>query len=62
MFWYFDVYRLKESLDEFEAHIILNPDLYSIQNMIDVKNGELGKKLQSLIITCNKHINNCQVI
>jgi hypothetical protein len=44
-----------------EAHIILKPDLFSIQNMLDVKSGELGKKLQSLIISCNKHIVNCQV-
>lgn len=44
-----------------EAHIILKPDLYSIQNLLDVKNGELGKKIQNLIIACNKHVTNCQV-
>lgn len=44
-----------------DAHIILKPDLYSIQNLVDVKNGELGKILHNLIVSCNKHINNCQV-
>lgn len=44
-----------------DAHIILKPDLYSIQNLVDVKNGELGKKLQNLIAACNKHVMNCQV-
>lgn len=53
--------RLKQSLDEFEAHIILNPDLYSIQNMIDVKSGELGRKLHDVIVSCNKHTANCQL-
>lgn len=58
---YLNPTRLKELLDEIEAHIILKPDLYSIQNMMDVKNGELSKKLQNVINTCNKHITNCQV-
>lgn len=58
----FNNYRLKQLLDEFETHIILKPDLYSIQNMIDVKSGQLGKNLQNIIIMCNKHIINCQVI
>ncbi|XP_025191827.1 run domain Beclin-1-interacting and cysteine-rich domain-containing protein [Melanaphis sacchari] len=53
--------RLKELLEIIDAHIILKPDLYSIQNLVDVKNGELGKKLQNLIVTCNKHIINCQL-
>lgn len=53
--------RLKELLDNMEAHIIHKPDLYSIQNMLNVKNCELGKQLQNLIISCNKHITNCQV-
>jgi len=44
-----------------EAHIILKPDIYSVKNMVDVKNGELGKKLQYIIVTCNKHITNGQV-
>jgi len=44
-----------------DAHIILKPDLYSIQNLVDVKNGELGKKLQNIITACNKHVINCQV-
>lgn len=55
------IIRLKELLDMIEAHIILKPDVYSIQNMLDVKNGELGKRLQNIIITCNKHVANCQV-
>lgn len=45
-----------------DAHLVLKPDLYSIQNMIDVRNGELGKMLQNTVVTCNKHISNCQVI
>lgn len=53
--------RLKELLDLIEAHIILKPDVYSIQNMLDVKNGELSKRLQNIIVTCNKHVANCQV-
>lgn len=53
--------RLKETLETMDAHIILKPDLYSIQNLVDVKNGELGKKLQNIIVACNKHIINCQV-
>lgn len=53
--------RFKETLETMDAHIILKPDLYSIQNLVDVKNGELGKKLQNLIVACNKHIINCQV-
>jgi len=53
--------RLKETLETMAAHIILKPDLYSIQNLVDVKNGELGKKLANLIAVCNKHISNCQV-
>jgi len=53
--------RLKKTLENMDAHIILKPDLYSIQNLVDVKNGELGKKLQNLIVLCNKHIINCQV-
>lgn len=53
--------RLKETLESMDAHIILKPDLYSIQNLVDVKNGELGKKLQNLIVACNKHIIDCQV-
>jgi len=53
--------RLKETLENMDAHIILKPDLYSIQNLVDVKNGELCKKLQNLIVICNKHIINCQV-
>lgn len=57
----FDINRLKESLEILDAHIILKPDLYSIQNLVDVKNGELGKKLQNLIVVCNKHVINCQV-
>lgn len=53
--------RLKETLENMDAHIILKPDLYSIQNLVDVKNGELCKKLQNLIVICNKHIINCQL-
>ncbi|VVC29738.1 Hypothetical protein CINCED_3A006999 [Cinara cedri] len=53
--------RLKKLLDDLEAHIILKPDLYSIQNMLDVKNGELSKKLKNIIITCKMHITNCQL-
>lgn len=53
--------RLKETLNGMESHIILKPDLYSIQNMIDVKNGEFGKTLQNIITYCNKHVINCQV-
>ncbi|XP_050529369.1 run domain Beclin-1-interacting and cysteine-rich domain-containing protein isoform X2 [Daktulosphaira vitifoliae] len=53
--------KLQELLDELEPHLIPEPDLYSIQNMIDVKNGDLGKKLQSIIISCNKHVTNCQL-
>ncbi|KAF0751567.1 Uncharacterized protein FWK35_00032927, partial [Aphis craccivora] len=53
--------RLKELLEIMDAHIILKPDLYSIQNLVDVKNGELGKKLQNLIAACNKHVFNCQL-
>lgn len=52
---------LKEILEAMEAHIILEPDLYSIKNMLDVKNGELCKKLRNTIVLCDKHITNCQV-
>lgn len=61
MYFLILISRLKELLDDIEPHIIFKPDLYSIQNMMDVRNGELGKKLQNVIITCNKHITNCQV-
>ncbi|XP_050438245.1 run domain Beclin-1-interacting and cysteine-rich domain-containing protein isoform X2 [Adelges cooleyi] len=53
--------KLRELLNDLEPHLIHEPDLYSIQNMLDVKNGDLSKKLQNIIITCNKHVINCQL-
>lgn len=53
--------RLRDLLNEMETHIFLKPDWYSIQNLVDIKNGELSKQLQCMIVACTKHITNCQV-
>eukprot|EP00794_Sanderia_malayensis_P011361 gene11361-12545_t len=55
---YFNIYKQLENLP---AHILNDIDAYSIEDFLQVKNGELQSQLKSFVNSSLKHINTCQL-
>ncbi|KAI5705360.1 hypothetical protein M8J75_014232 [Diaphorina citri] len=44
-----------------EPHLLMDPDVYSMQDLLDVKSGALYLKLKDLVSACSSHVYNCEL-
>uniref|UniRef100_A0A8D8VS84 Run domain Beclin-1-interacting and cysteine-rich domain-containing protein n=1 Tax=Cacopsylla melanoneura TaxID=428564 RepID=A0A8D8VS84_9HEMI len=44
-----------------EPHLLMDPEVYSMQDLIDVKTGALYLKLKDLVSACSSHVTQCQL-
>ena len=43
------------------SHIINDPDLYSLEDLTEVKSGDLPTRLKDLVDVASEHLSDCQV-
>lgn len=44
-----------------EPHLLMDPEVYSLQDLVDVKAGTLNLKLKDLVAACSAHVHECEV-
>lgn len=55
-------FRAQEWLErELPPYFLSKPDEYSIDDLVNVKNGELKRKLMFLVDVCLRHTSKCKV-
>lgn len=50
---------LQEEIEQYPSHMFPEPHVYSIGDIVEVKNGEMVKKLQQLLMKCVNHVMQC---
>ncbi|XP_067118474.1 run domain Beclin-1-interacting and cysteine-rich domain-containing protein isoform X1 [Centruroides vittatus] len=50
---------LQEEIIKYPVHLFTDPEVYSIQNLINIKNSELSQQLHHLVGKCINHITQC---
>lgn len=53
--------RLNQSLKREEPHLLADPDCYSLQDLVQVRNGKLLTWLADIVKQSINHVNSCQV-
>ncbi|XP_039279573.1 run domain Beclin-1-interacting and cysteine-rich domain-containing protein isoform X2 [Nilaparvata lugens] len=52
---------LAKSLESEPPYILMEPDVYSLQDLISSKSGELGERLKELVSNATAHVKSCQL-
>jgi rRNA maturation endonuclease Nob1 len=55
------VASLQESLRKEPTYMLAETDVYSMQDLAEVKNGELVTRLKELVNSSSQHVAGCQV-
>lgn len=55
------VYRLNDIIGKFPDHIYQQPHVYSIEDFIHVKNGDLLPQIMSVFAVARTHVVSCEV-
>lgn len=50
---------LQDEIEQYPSHIFCEPHVYSISDIVEVKNCEMLKKLQQLLMKCVNHVMQC---
>ncbi|XP_018321932.1 run domain Beclin-1-interacting and cysteine-rich domain-containing protein isoform X3 [Agrilus planipennis] len=53
--------KIQEYIERENPYIYMDPDVYSLQDLVNIRSGDLNKKLESLVDICCKHIYECQL-
>ncbi|KAL0274218.1 UNVERIFIED_CONTAM: hypothetical protein PYX00_006690 [Menopon gallinae] len=53
--------QVREDLDREPTYMLNDPDMYSVQDLVQVKTGELRERLRDIIRDSFTHVNNCQL-
>lgn len=56
-----EYFRIQEYLENEPPHLINDPDIYSMQDLINVRNGEMKSKLKLLVEMACRHTSECEV-
>ncbi|RZF40378.1 hypothetical protein LSTR_LSTR008808 [Laodelphax striatellus] len=52
---------LAKSLESEPPYIVMEPDVYSLQDLISAKGGELGERLKEIVSNATTHVKSCQL-
>ncbi|XP_075214708.1 run domain Beclin-1-interacting and cysteine-rich domain-containing protein rubicon [Lycorma delicatula] len=53
--------ELREVIQNESPYVFMEPDVYSLQDFLSAKSGELGTRLKDIINSATAHIKNCQL-
>lgn len=53
--------RLQEEIDKEPSYMLTDPEMYSLHDLVQVKNGELTPRLQELAKDSMSHVTSCQL-
>lgn len=56
------IFSLKADLEKENSYMLTEPEIYSLQDLIQVRSGELVQRLAQLVEKATMHVENCQVI
>ena len=66
MFWLLEVrsslgFRIRERLEQEKTYILADPEIYSIEDLVSVRNGDMKLRLKYLVELCCRHTAECKV-
>lgn len=61
-YYYVIIYcRHQESMEKECPYILTDPEVYSLNDLVQIKNGDYLSRIRSLVDMCIKHVSDCQV-
>lgn len=59
---FYFIFRAQERLEQdLPSYFLTKPDEYSIDDLVNIKNGEMKTKLKFLVDICLRHTSECKV-